>query len=151
MPELQTFNHRSQESSAWAPYTDTTGRQHKLIPALPFCHISLKGKKPLPEAYPQGDHLRKRRLDLKLLQKEVALILGGEEATTWNWENNRSSPKLHNIPKIVEFLGYVPFDGKPKTLGKRIIHYRRLYGITQKELAHRLGADPNHPCPMGEK
>jgi transcriptional regulator with XRE-family HTH domain len=117
------------------------------IPALPFCHISLKGQKPLPKAYPQelktlGDHLRKKRLDQKLLQRQVALILGVEEATIWNWENNYSSPKLHYIPRIIKFLGYVPFNVEPKTLRERIVNYRRLSGITQKELAHRLGIDP---------
>jgi transcriptional regulator with XRE-family HTH domain len=115
---------------------------------LPFCHISLKGRKPLPKAYPKelktpGDHLRKRRLDLKLLQKEVAEKLGVDEATIYNWENNRSSPKLHYIPKIIEFLGYVPFNGEPKTLGERIVNYRCLLGITQKELARQLVIDPS--------
>jgi transcriptional regulator with XRE-family HTH domain len=120
---------------------------HRGIPALPFCHISLKGQKPLSKAYPRelktlGDHLRKRRLDLKLLQKEVAPILGVEEATVWNWENSRSSPQLHYIPKIIEFLGCVSFNGQAKTLGEKIIHYRRLLGLTQKELANRLSIDP---------
>jgi len=115
---------------------------------LPFCHISLKGQKPLSRAYPQelktlGDHLRKRRLDLKLLQKEVVLILGVEEATIWNWENSYSFPQLRYIPGIVKFLGHVPFESVPKTLGERIVRYRRLYGMTQKGLAHRLGMDPS--------
>jgi transcriptional regulator with XRE-family HTH domain len=97
---------------------------------------------PSQELKTLGDHLRKRRLDLKLLQRQVALLLGVEEATIWNWENNRSSPKLHYIPRIVRFLGYVPFYGEPKTLGEKIINYRRLSGITRKELANRLGVDP---------
>ena len=118
------------------------------IPALPFCHISLKGQKPLHKAYPQqlktlGDHLRKRRLDLKLLQKEVAQIIGVDEATIWNWEKNRTSPLLYYIPKIVEFSGYMPLDIRAKTFGERIVNYRRLLGITQKELARALGIDPS--------
>jgi transcriptional regulator with XRE-family HTH domain len=118
------------------------------IPALPFCHVSLKGQKPLPRAYPRelktlGDHLKKKRLDLKLLQKEVASILGVKEATIWNWENNRSSPKLHYISRVVAFLDYIPFNGEPKTLGERIVNYRRLLSITQKELAKSLGVDPS--------
>jgi hypothetical protein len=56
---------------------------------LSFSHITLKGQKPLTKAYPQelktlGNRLRKKRLDLKLLQEEVALILGIEENTIWN-------------------------------------------------------------------
>jgi len=114
---------------------------------LPFCHISLRGQKPLPRAYPRelrtlGDHLRKKRLDLKLLQKQVGLILGVEEATIWNWENNHSSMKLHYIPKVLKFLGYMPFDRQVKTLGEKVVGYRRISGITQKELAKQLHIDP---------
>jgi DNA-binding XRE family transcriptional regulator len=86
---------------------------HRDRVALPFCHITLKAQKPLPSAYPQtlktlGDHLRKRRLDLKLLQKEVAQRLGVGESSVYNWENNLTKPALRYIPKIVKFLGYVP-------------------------------------------
>jgi transcriptional regulator with XRE-family HTH domain len=117
------------------------------IPALPFCHISLAGQKPPVKAYPRelktlGNHLRKRRLDLKLLQKDVAKIIDVDEATIWNWENSYTSPNLYYIPKIVEFLGYVPSNGQTKTLGEKIVRYRRLLGITQKELAKSLGIDP---------
>ena len=66
-----------------------------------------------------------------------------KEATIRNWENSRTSPELHYIPRIVEFLDYVPFNGEPKTLGERIVNYRRLLGITQKELAKSLGVDPS--------
>ena len=80
---------------------------------------------------------------LNKYKKDVAKIIDVEEATIWNWENNRTSPKLHYIPKIVEFLDYVPCNIEPKTLGERIVNYRRLLGITQKELAYRLGVDPS--------
>jgi len=118
------------------------------IPALPFCKVTLKAQKPLPSPYPKklktlGDHLRKRRLDLKLFQKEVAQRIGVEEATIWNWENNWSSPSLYYIPKIIEFLGYVPDCIKAKTLGEKIVTSRRLLGITQKEFARHLGIDPS--------
>ncbi len=123
--------------------------QHNFIPALPFCHVSLKGERPLPKAYPRelktlGDHLRKKRLDLKLLQKEVAQVLGVTKDTVTYWEVGRSSPDLHGTAKIIKFLGYIPSvlsDKEPKTLGKKIVYYRRLAGITQKELARRLGVD----------
>src|SRR6266511_2668936 len=65
------------------------------IPALPFCHVTLRGRKPLPRAYPGsvrtlGDHLCRRRLDLGLLQREVAERLGADECTVTNWELNRT-------------------------------------------------------------
>jgi len=40
-------------------------------------------------------------------------------------------------------LGYTPDDTKPESLGQRIVAFRRLRGLTQKELARRLGADPS--------
>ena len=118
------------------------------IPALPFCKVTLKAKKPISASYPKtlktlGDHLRKRRLDLKLLQKDVAQKIGVDKASINNWENNRISPSLNFIPKIIEFLGYAPYDTKAKTFEEKIKTYRRLIGFSQKKLAYYLGIDPS--------
>jgi len=37
----------------------------------------------------------------------------------------------------------MPLDIRAKTFGERIVNYRRLLGITQKELARALGIDPS--------
>jgi len=52
-----------------------------LIPALPFCRVALKAERPVLPFYPKslktlGDHFKKKRLDLKLLQKDVAKKIG---------------------------------------------------------------------------
>ena len=78
---------------------------------MPFCSLTLKGPKPLPAQYPRelntlGDHLRKHRLDLGLLQREIAEQIGVEESTITNWERQRTVPEIRYIPRIVEFLGY---------------------------------------------
>ena len=65
------------------------------------------------------------------------------ESTIYNWENNLSIPAIKYIPKIIKFLGYVPFDTSAKTTGEKIVTYRRLLGLNQKKLAHRLGIDPS--------
>jgi len=124
-----------------------------LIPALPFCKVTFKAPKPPSAPYPKrlktlGDHLRKKRLDLKLQQKELAKKLGVSETSIYNWENNLASPSLYSIPKIIKFLGYLPNhipDNAPvvKTLGEKIATSRRLLGLTQEELAHRLDIDPD--------
>ncbi len=86
--------------------------------------------------------MRKKRLELKLLQKEVARVLGVSKDTVTYWEVGRSSPRLQHMPKIIEFLGYIPFGKEPKTLGERIVYCRRLAGVPQKELAKTIGVDP---------
>jgi transcriptional regulator with XRE-family HTH domain len=115
---------------------------------LPFCHIRLTASKPLPSAYPKslktlGDHLRKKRLDLKLLQKEVAEILGSDTTTVNNWEKNGTYPSLPFLPRIIAFLGYVPLAILPENPGEKIAVYRRLAGLSQEKLARRLGIDPS--------
>jgi len=108
--------------------------------------VTLSAKKPLPEPYPKtlrtiGDHIRKRRLDLKLFQKDVACILGVDTTSVCNWENNRG-PAINMIPKIIQFLEYNPFNNKFNTLGEKIKWYRKQRGMSQKQLAKRLDVDP---------
>ena len=116
--------------------------------ALPFCHLALRAQKPPLATYPRdlktvGDHVRKRRLDLGLLQRDAAERLGVHKMTVNNWENNRRSPQLRFVPRIIEFLGYIPYDAQPEALGKRIVLWRRTLGLTQRELACRLGVAPS--------
>ena len=115
--------------------------------ALPFRQAALRAQKPLPEAHPKtlrtvGNHLRKRRLDLNLLQKDIAERLGAHEATVNSWENNLRSPPLRFIPRILDFLAYRPCESECQTLGEEIILNRRLLGLSQKKLARYLGVDP---------
>ena len=58
----------------------------------------------------------RNRLDLSLRQKDVAQRLGVDSASVTNWEKGHTSPTLHLIPRIIEFLGYVPFSAKAKRL-----------------------------------
>ena len=113
---------------------------------MPFCHLTLKAPKPLPSEYPLqikslGDHIRKRRLDLKIFQKEVAKKIGVDETTIWFWENNRIEPSISFIPKIIGFLGYIPFETEHSSLGEKIIFFRRIHGLSQKKLANELDID----------
>jgi DNA-binding XRE family transcriptional regulator len=77
-----------------------------------------------------GDHIRKRRIDLMLTQKEVAEALGVDKTTVQFWENNRVKPSLAQIPKIIEFLGYDPFESKPESQGDKIRAYRKLHSLS---------------------
>ena len=55
-----------------------------------------------------GDHIRKRRLGLKMLQKDVAEQLGVDETSVFNWEANAAVPEIRYMPAIIRFLGYNP-------------------------------------------
>jgi len=115
---------------------------------LPFCQIVLTSRKPASVQYPKelttlGDHLKKRRLDLRLTQREVARRLGTNKNTIRNWERNRGRPVLRFMPGILQFLGYVPACLEGKTLGERIVAARRVQGLSQRKLAAMLGIDPD--------
>jgi transcriptional regulator with XRE-family HTH domain len=110
--------------------------------------VRLHAKKPVSKAYPNelvtvGDHIRKRRLDLKLTQKEVGTVLGVDESTVWNWESSKAEPLTKHLPAIICFLGYSPFNGTGQSLGERLRDYRRKTGLTQKKLAREIGIDPS--------
>lgn len=87
-----------------------------------------------------GEHLRKRRYELGLLQKDVARQMGVNQWTLIGWEQDRTVPSVRMLPKIIAFLGYDPFP-QPATLGERIIAKRRALGIARKSLARELQVD----------
>ena len=114
--------------------------------SYPFNNISFSARKPLDPAYPVvistiGDHIRTRRLDLGLYQKDVAERIRVGTETITNWELNRSEPKIRYLPKVIEFLGYVPFS-PGESFPERLKAYRMVKGLTQRELALELGVDP---------
>ena len=113
---------------------------------MPFCHAVLKAPKPKPTPYPHalntlGDHIRRKRFELELLQKDVARQIGVDEATIWNWENNATIPEIRFVPRIIEFLGYDPLP-PVENLAERLKAYRMRMGLSRKKLAEHLGIDP---------
>jgi transcriptional regulator with XRE-family HTH domain len=112
---------------------------------LPLCRWRLKGQKPLPAAYPKeintlGDNIRKRRLDLGLLQGDVARQIGVNKDTIYNWETNRTEPEVRLIPHIIDFLGYSPYDAT-WSFGQWLRVVRLALGLSQEQLARRAGLD----------
>ncbi len=55
-----------------------------------------------------GDHIRKRRLDLGLLQRDVAARIGSDTSSVTNWEKGHTEPENRFLPAILELLGYDP-------------------------------------------
>ena len=63
------------------------------------------------------------------------------ECCVYLWEANRATPTLPFLPKIIEFLGYCPFD-PDWTPGERLTWIRRYLGLSQEAMARRLRVDP---------
>jgi len=86
--------------------------------------------KPLSRLYPPkldaiGDHLRTKRLDLGLRQKDLEGIVGACQATIKNWEKNYTEPRPHHFPLICDFLTYCPLAEKPaEHFGHQLRNYR---------------------------
>ena len=70
-----------------------------------------------------GDHIRAKRLDLGLIQKNVAGIIGVTTDTITNWEKNRNEPMYRHNPRIIEFLGYCPLELQ-STFNERLTNNR---------------------------
>jgi transcriptional regulator with XRE-family HTH domain len=92
--------------------------------------------------YPEtlGEHLKKRRCELALLQREVAKELRIPVASYFNWENGYAEPMIRFLPKLIGWLGYDPFP-EPTTAGEEIMAKRRRRGISRKALATEMGID----------
>lgn len=112
------------------------------MPALPFSKLQKTVDKPLANLVTNpttlGEKLKNRRIELGLLQKDVAEILGVCEDSITCWENNRNEPSINYYRKVIHFLGYVPFDIDHSTLGGQMKLFRHLHGLSQKQLAIKL-------------
>ncbi|XHR94318.1 helix-turn-helix domain-containing protein [Mucilaginibacter sp. UC70_90] len=116
------------------------------IHALPCLRYESQTGKPMPVSYPSnpisiGDKIRKKRMELKLLQKDVANICGVTEDCITNWEKNRSVPQIHFFPKIISFLGYLPLKVDITTISGKLKAYRYINGLSQKQLGKVLKID----------
>lgn len=110
--------------------TFTYSRSLSLSISVPLAIVPLKGYPKNPVTI--GEHIRKRRMDLCLLQREVAEKIGASKCSVYYWEHG-VEPELRFMPKIIEFLGYVPFACPGDTLG-RLSYYKRINGLSYEGL-----------------
>jgi transcriptional regulator with XRE-family HTH domain len=87
-----------------------------------------------------GDHLRRRRFELGLNQKDIAAQIGVTTSTIWNWEHNWTID-LRYFPRIIKFLGYNPIPC-PDDLMEKLDWYKQVNGLTFKDLGAEMGRDP---------
>jgi len=85
-----------------------------LICAVPFCRQTpltlkaLRAKDYSENPQNLGEHLKKRRRELGLLQREAAERMGIQRDTYVNWEKDKTSPVASQFRPVVAFLGYDP-------------------------------------------
>ncbi len=112
---------------------------------MPFCHVTLRGQKPLPPEYPRelttiGNHIRKRRLELGIRQEEAAGRIGVGVNTLLKWETGWHKPTVRLLPAVVRFLGYEPAGlAGAGSEGAGLRALRRAAGLSQEEFARRVG------------
>ena len=87
-----------------------------------------------------GDHLRRRRLELGLYQRDVAARFNVTTSTVWNWENVGSVDLLF-IPRVINFLGYNPIS-QPEDLMGKLAWYKLVNGLSLEWLGTEIGRDP---------
>ena len=61
-------------------------------------------------------------------------------STVTNWELNRTSPALRLLPRLFQFLGYMPCPAG-QSWADRLRNSRRSLGLSQERLAGVLGVD----------
>lgn len=85
-----------------------------------------------------GDHIRKRRLELGMMQKATATLLGVTDDTLRDWELHGRLPRARHIPEIIGFLGYDPALPHQNVAGL-IAHERKRRGLKIVEMAAQVG------------
>ena len=118
-------------------------RQGAVTHTLPFCHLQIQFPRPMLKKYPEspkhiGEHIKKKRLDLGLLQHEAAEEMGVSLWTVINWELGETTPPVWYGPRIIKFLGY-DATPEPQNFVGRIWSLRWRLGLKQSELAEELG------------
>lgn len=80
-------------------------------------------------------------MELKLLQSDLAKILGVSTDCVTYWENNRSKPQIQHFPAIHLFLGYCLVKFNEEKFEGRLKAYRWRNGLSHKRLGEMLGVD----------
>jgi DNA-binding transcriptional regulator YiaG len=93
-----------------------------------------------------GDNIRKKRMELKLRQTDVAVICGVSEDCIRNWEKNRSTPQIQFFPRVINLLDYIPFEVNLTTLSGKLKAHRYINWLSQKQFGKILGVDGATVC-----
>jgi DNA-binding transcriptional regulator YiaG len=87
-----------------------------------------------------GEHLMRRRRELRHRRIDAARILGTNWKSLMWWERNKRVPRDQSWPAIIAYLGCEPWR-EPQTLGERLVAERRRRGLAISQTADALGVD----------
>lgn len=86
-------------------------------------------------------HIRRRRQNLRLYQRQLAEIIDVTESTIYNWERG-VEPELRFIPAIIRFLGYNPLPMPPADDPlEQLRHYKTTNGMDFYRLGKAMSKD----------
>jgi DNA-binding XRE family transcriptional regulator len=85
-----------------------------------------------------GEHIQKKRLEQHLTQTRLSELLNITSECLVSWERGYNVPNTSMYPRIIEFLGYVPFETKNLSFPKQLIAARKIAGLTQTKLAKMI-------------
>ena len=74
------------------------------------------------------NHLRKKRMDLGWTILEAAQHLKVSKTALGSWERDEHEIRIRFYPRIIEFLGYIPFE-IGESQGEKLLAYRKIRGI----------------------
>ncbi|MPZ31997.1 MAG: helix-turn-helix domain-containing protein [Rhodospirillales bacterium] len=115
-------------------------RRVAFLPGVPLTFKALRKKDYSEAPKTLGEHLKKRRKELGLFQREAAARLGVVKETYANWEKGKTEPVAYQFRPVVAFLEYDPSPA-PTTLAERLEAKRRATGMRFSQVAKRLGWD----------
>ncbi len=120
---------------------------HSNIPALPCFQQKQRLRKNKTVFIPKipsflGGHIKKKRLEQRMYQTDVARLFNVTPDSITYWENNRFEPQVQYYPRIIDFLGYFPFDIDMSTFEGKVKAYRYRNGLSQKYFAKLMNVDP---------
>lgn len=92
------------------------------------------------EGWTVGQHIRARRVHLKLTRREAAARLGACSNSVLSWEKDQKFPEVRFWPSVIQFLGY---DLTPASImtSERIEQQRCQLGWTYLQTARFIGVD----------
>jgi transcriptional regulator with XRE-family HTH domain len=102
--------------------------------------------KPLKQEYsfiPQtlGEHIRKKRIESGLSQRDVSIQLQLSKDCISLWETGRMYPQIHHYPAIFAFLGYYPFEHETGSVAGKLRQLLHCRGWNHVQCAKALGID----------